>query len=309
VRFHVNALAAFPKRSWAVVGAFLLLGVARALPELPIARASWNTIVVFDITQSMNVEDYELDSAPASRLQFAKRAASRALMRLPCGSRVGWAAFAEYRTLLLLAPVEVCSHYADLLTSLDRIDGRMRWGNASEIAKGLFWALRAAKEEGSQADVIFLTDGHEAPPLQSEDPPVFDDIQPGAIKGWVLGVGGNLPKPIPKTDDDGRPIGFWRADDVIQGTRVGPDGVPAETREHLSSLHESHLRALSREVGIGYRRLSTLDSLLSAIRDPSLARHRPVPTDMAWLPASLALALLVAQFRPAPPGQRFSRRL
>src|SRR5690349_25165987 len=93
----------------------------------------------------MDVEDYELNGKPASRLAFAREAARRALRELPCGSRVGWGAFTEYRSLLLLAPIEVCGHYNDLLATLDQIDERMRWGNASEIAKGVFWALRLVK--------------------------------------------------------------------------------------------------------------------------------------------------------------------
>jgi len=113
--------------------AMLLLLVAMFLPPIPIRRAAYDTIVVFDITQSMNVEDYEMDGRRVSRLTFARDAVRRVLRDLPCGSRVGWAVFAEYRTLILLAPIEVCGNYGDLLASLDRIDGRMRWGNALEF--------------------------------------------------------------------------------------------------------------------------------------------------------------------------------
>ncbi len=97
----------------------------------------------FDITQSMDVQDYEIDGtareSPGVRAQFQ---CGGRLRDLPCGSRVGWGAFAEYRSLLLLSPVEVCGNYNDLLTSLDRIDGRMRWANASEVGKGVYWSAR-----------------------------------------------------------------------------------------------------------------------------------------------------------------------
>ncbi len=79
-------------------------------------------------------------------------------------------AFAEYRSLLLLSPVEVCSNYNDLLTSLNRIDGRMRWANASEVGKGVYWSARTALAEGSKPDVIFISDGQEAPPLIPGEP-------------------------------------------------------------------------------------------------------------------------------------------
>ena len=41
-----------------------------------------------------------------------------ALTELPCGSRLGLAAFTGYRSLMLLAPVEVCEYYGDLLATL-----------------------------------------------------------------------------------------------------------------------------------------------------------------------------------------------
>ena len=96
----------------------------------------------------MNVEDYELDGTPVSRLAYARQAAPRALRDLPCGSRIGLGAFAEYRTLLLLAPVEVCGNYNDLLVSLDYIDGRMRWRECQRGHQGR--VLVDARRQGNR---------------------------------------------------------------------------------------------------------------------------------------------------------------
>ena len=171
-------------RSWLTPTlAFLLLLVAILIPPFNISRTTYDYLVVFDITQSMNVEDYDINGIPTSRLTFARTAVRRTLHELPCGSRVGWGVFSEYRTLVLLAPIEVCSNYNDLLASLDRIDGRMRWGNASEISKGLFWAMRGARDIGSHPSVLFLTDGQEAPPIDGEGLAMFDDLKRGDIGG------------------------------------------------------------------------------------------------------------------------------
>jgi mxaL protein len=115
---------------------------------------------------------------------------------------------------------------------------------------------------------------------------------PGAVRGWILGAGGVEARPIPKTDADGRRRGFWRPEDVVQPEGDGP------RREHLSSLREPHLRRLAGRVGFDYARL-TPATLAAAMTDPRFARQRPVPTDVRWVPAGLALALLVAVFRPA----------
>ena len=277
-----------------VLAATLLL-LACALPPIDVPRDTVDVVVVFDITQSMDVEDVELDGVRASRLAYARESARRALRTLPCGSRVGWAAFTEYRTLMLLAPIEVCGNYGDLLATLAHIDGRIRWGNASEISKGVFWAMRAARELDGKPSLVFVTDGQESPPLGESGAPLFDDLAPGQIHGWLAGVGGAVPMPIPRSDAAGRIFGSWRAQDVIQRT---PAAGRPQSHEQLSELDDGHLRALATQVGFDYATLSDPSSLAALLHDPRLARRVAVPTDLGWLPAVAALIALAWHFRP-----------
>jgi mxaL protein len=287
--------------SLATGAALVLLLVAIFMPPFEMQRSTYDYLVVFDITQSMNVEDYELNGLPASRLTFAREAVRRTLQELPCGSRIGWAAFAEYRTLLLLAPIEVCANYNDLLASLDRIDGRMRWGNASEIGKGLFWAMRGARDVGGRPKVLFLTDGQEAPPLDGEGVPLFDDLKRGDIGGWLVGVGGYTPRPIPRTDADGRPVGYWHADEVVQRQDAAANGKATVSREQLSDVREPYLRRLAREVGFAYVHLTNFESIRAAMLSPRFAVRGPAPADFAWVAAAMALLALLLRLwrRPA----------
>lgn len=292
-------MKAFPvalRGAGALVAATLLLVLALVLPAVTLPLERSETIVVFDITQSMDVEDMQLGGDPATRLAFARESARRALRELPCGSRVGWAAFTEYRTLLLLAPIEVCANYNDLQATLAEIDGRMRWGNASEVAKGVFWAVRAARDLGKQTALVFLTDGQEAPPPGAL--PRFDDVQAGQVRGWLVGVGGSVPLPIPRTDAQGERTGYWRAADVVQ--REAADGQP-RSHEHLSELREPHLRMLAGRTGLAYATLRDPQALAGLMRDPRLAQPVPVAVDLSSVPAALALLLLVLHFRPAGP--------
>lgn len=297
------------KDSRAIGLAMLLLLVALVMPTVNLPRNAYDYIVVFDISQSMNVEDYDRDGTPVSRLAYAHEAARRTLRDLPCGSRVGWGAFTGYRTILLLAPVEVCAYYNDLLASLDKIDGRMRWSNASEVTKGLYWSVLAAQETNVQTDmqtepqaaahpdIVFISDGQEAPPLDPAYPPrVLDDLPDHPIRGWLIGAGALAPSPIPRIDESGHRQGYWRADEVVQPTSSGETNVPA--MEHLSGLREPHLRALADQLGFNYARLTGPDSLSTALRDQRFARRRATPTDLYWLPAALAVLLLVVRFRP-----------
>lgn len=282
-----------------------LLAAAVWMPPITLQRATFQYMVTFDVTQSMEVEDQSLAGAAATRLAFARAAAREALRRMPCGSKVGWAIFADYRVMPLLLPVEVCEHYDALLASLDQIDGRMRWANASNIGKGATWVVRTARTIGKEMRVVFFTDGQESPPLREKgDAPPMQDFTAGDVGGVLIGVGGDLPARIPRFDGDGNPVGYWAAADVVQ--RFGP-GTPGTAHEHLSELREPHLQELGRALGLGYRRLTARDAAADAMLDPAAARPQPTATDLRWLPALLGLLLLAWGFVPdlaVPKGWR-----
>lgn len=294
--------------------AALLLVLAFSQPTLPWKRALYEHVVVLDVTQSMNVEDTTLDGKPASRLAFAKRLLHEALPELPCGSKLGWAIFTEYRSYLLYTPVEVCANRAELRASLAGIDGRMAWSGNSEVAKGLHSGIVVAKALPNVPSLVFVTDGHESPPLNARHRPRFDD-KPGEVAGVIVGVGEGKPSPIPKLDPIGRPLGFWAADEVAQvdprslgrGASVGQETMAEEGSEaptaglgatpgseHLSGLREPYLRLLAAENGLAYHRLRDAQGLSRALRDPALARPVPVRGDLRLPLAAIAVVLLLA---------------
>jgi mxaL protein len=305
--------------AWALLAALLLTGGALLRPSWPRARALHSYLMVFDISQSMNTRDQLPGDRQISRLQAAKEAARRTLLDLPCGSHASLALFTEYRTFVLFAPVEVCANFAELSAALARIDTRMSWAGASEIAKGVGFALRtqtAIEAAMPEAPLLaFFTDGHEAPPLDPRYRTRFG-AAPARARGVLIGVGGDRPVPIPKTGPDGQALGFWRADDVlhddphnlgrggsVQGeASVDENGGRANAKterrsEHLSSLREPYLKQLGREAGLDYVRLidaPQLSAALRALAPSGTARGR---TKIDWMPAAAAwmvLALMLA---------------
>lgn len=295
---------------WALSLAAAALAACFVAPGWTWQRERFEHVIVLDVTQSMNVADQAVDGRPLSRLAFAKHALDRALPTLPCGSRLGWAIFTEYRSYLLFTPVEVCAHRAELRSALAAIDGRMAWSGNSEIAKGLQSAIGIVKALPGTPSLVFVTDGHEAPPLEPRNRPRYDN-KPGEVAGLVIGVGGLAPMPIPKTDPAGRPIGFWGADEVSQvdprtlgrgasvtdEKMVGDDVTAAEAvrgSEHLSSLREPYLQLLASDSGLAYHRLGEADALSAALRTKALARPLAVPGDIRQPLTALALLLLLA---------------
>jgi mxaL protein len=316
ISIPVRRIAAGLQPHWALVLAALALAATFLQPGVNLPRPLFEHVVVIDVTQSMNVADQRLDGAAISRLAAAKHALRVALDELPCGSKLGWAIFTEHRSYLLLTPVEVCANRAELRATLAGIDGRMAWSGSSEVAKGLHSGIVIARELPARPSLVFVTDGHEAPPLDARLRPAFDD-KPGEVAGLIVGVGELAPSPIPKLDPSGRPLGFWSADEVMQtdarsqgrggsvdDERMVDAGSSAATaaaaglgatpgREHLSGLREAYLRLLAAESGLGYLRLSEPQGLAAALRARALARQVVTRVDGRVALAWLALALLL----------------
>jgi len=312
------------RERWLLLGAALALAATIASPSAKLQQNVFDLLVVVDITQSMNTLDYELDRQPASRLAAVKYALHRALPKLPCGSKMGLGIFTEYRSFLLFTPVEVCANYSELSTAIDTIDGRMAWAGGSEIAKGLYSGLITAKAVDGTPALVFISDGHEAPPLNPRHRPEFTG-KPGEVKGIIVGSGGSRPRPIPKYDLEGNPLGFWKADEVLQTdtyslgragsvnheqmveTEPAPDlpqlKLPAGG-EHLSALREDYLKLLAVETKLDYRRLTSEDGLIGALTDRAFARPAEVTTDLRWIPALVALLCLAATYWPRRSGRR-----
>jgi mxaL protein len=286
----------------------VLLGLALLGPQVRVQRAVFHYVFVVDISQSMNTMDYAGDGRRISRLAMAKAAVKDALAALPCGSKAGLGVFIEHRSMLLLTPVDTCASYAELTDTLERVDWRMGWAGASEVAKGLYSAIRLLGSFDPKPTLVFLTDGHEAPPLHPRHRPMFNGT-PGEIQGLVVGTGGFALMPIPKFDMGGNALGYWLAEEVMQ-TDVYSRGRSASVAqepmvdsagarvaspkraggEHLSSLKEDYLRELVRTAGLGYRRLTDPAALSDALSNRAFARLAPVTTDLG--PAFGVLALL-----------------
>ena len=297
-----------------------LAAVGLGKPMLPLPSDVFRHLVVFDISQSMNVGDAVPGVDSLTRLEHAKAAVMDAATALPCGSELGLGLFTGHRTFLLLEPVEICTSYSDLAATVRSVDWRMAWAARSEIAKGVHSGLRIAEALGPQTVLVFLTDGHEAPPLHPDLRPDFGR-EPGTVRGLLAGVGGHEPLPIPKLDPQGKSLGYWGAEDVMQvdelslgrGTSVsegyaGTDARSVQARidsgtEHLSALRESYLRSLANGMQLHYRRIASAGDLQSALRHRDFANELVSMTDMRpWL-AGVA-ALLVAGSYLVPASRR-----
>ncbi len=322
-------------RSGILVLSILTIISALLNPSLTLPRRVFDGIVVVDITQSMDTEDMRLayqqgtssNTALISRLKFAKESLINAIPTLPCGSKVGLGVFTEYRTLLLLTPVEVCENATDLQESIRNIEGRMAWAGNSEVAKGLYWALGLAARQSDKPAVVFITDGQEAPPINADNRLAYQG-KVGEIHGILAGVGGLQPQAIPKRDPEGRNMGFWDASEVNQvnpyargpgadpapdgartkgGVLTNADGAAVSTMrtdmgllgatpgtEHLSALRDGYLKLLAGEVGLVYVRTQQQSDVFALFAREEVTEWKWRKTELNSSFAALALLLVVA---------------
>jgi mxaL protein len=289
----------------------LMLSLLACLPlGLETQGGVFRYLAVVDITRSMNVTDYRYGDRMISRLDFVKQELRSALTRMPCGSRLALGVFTERNTALMFEPIEVCEGFQDIDEALQRLDWRMAWAADSRIASGLLDAFKSLA--GYEADLLFFTDGQEAPPVNLRYKTRFEEVR-GHLRGVLVGVGGTTPMPIPKFDNAGKSIGFMGEEDVPQRSTFGlsemaPEDIegyharnapfgnaPSGGTEHLSALKEDYLMGLAHESGLGYLRLEA-GSLAPALLDASNAKSARVYRDLRWVPASLALMLLVLAY-------------
>lgn len=299
-------------RFWALLAAAALVALALVVPRVELTRKVYDVVAIVDLTKSMTTRDMQEGGEGLSRFEATKRALTRLLANLPCQSRMGLGVFTERRSFLLFDPAEVCDNFAPIETAIQSLDWRMAWEGDSMIASGFYQAMDIAND--LNADLIFITDGHEAPPLPPGRGLHDYDGEVGKVGGFLLGIGGRDKVPLPKIDDEGNEVGVYGHDDVPQENRSGappPDAQlrpgwhpkwapfgtePAKGDEHLAYVRSKYLDQLAAKTGIAHVDLVDHPNLLAEVS--KYARSRPVEVwvDIRPIPAALALALLVALY-------------
>ncbi|MBU3693831.1 MAG: VWA domain-containing protein [Rhodocyclaceae bacterium] len=311
-----------PTRRAMLNSAAILLLLAAIRPEVPLLRPVHSFFFVVDISMSMHTRDMHVDGELASRAAAVRHSLTDALRDLPCGTRAGLGVFAGYQTMMLYKPVEVCGHYNELASTVAKISPQSIWASDSEIAKGVYNAMGFLEETDRETQLVFITDGHEAPPISARYRPQFRGT-PDVIKGWLVGVGELTLSPIPKIDDRGRQVGVWREQEVAQqdpyttgrssstgGEKmvdVGAGQISADVaarlqnrpgREHLSELRETYLKLLAEELGFDYARMGGGTLLAARLIGGKASAWHWVPTQLSQgLGALAALCLLFAYWR------------
>lgn len=317
------------RRIGLTAAAALCFVIALLRPGFVWPVSAGSTLLVVDITQSMNVVDESWDGRPVTRLEYTRSLLRRVLRELPCGHRIGAGVFTERKTIVLVAPLEVCAHQAALDEVLGGIDWRMAWAADSHLYYGVYSALDELQQRWPGASLAFFSDGHQAPVLFPGREPRYER-RPDSPQGYLFGVGGQVPQPVPRLDAGGRIGGYWTADDAAGFASPGaptlgvaemerqaqlraqgkeernaaqrPSGA---TEEHLSGRRDAVLQDVAEHAGLAVRQALDAAGVVADLR--SLPSSHTAPRRIEAHDAAVvlgALALLAALW----PGRRTGRR-
>ena len=302
-----------------LASAFILLIAAAFKPTLPLPRSIYSYLLVADISQSMNVVDTSLNGKQVTRMEYTQYMLHHIVANMPCGTRVSIGLFAGVSVAALYNPIEVCSNYAAIQDTIDHLDWRTAWSGNSRVRDSMFTLARVLRAFPEPAQVVYFTDGEEAPKLHAFNTKDLTNFQGG--NGWLfVGIGSDKGTAIPKLDDKNQVIGYWSAESFamqpgiaqISEANIGvrDNNVAGATGDRfLSKLQEEYLKDLAKQVSGDYVRGDSLQSILSAMKHQKPARHDIAPYDIQWILASLAGLLLIMVYLPKQPISAFSKWL
>ncbi len=285
---------------------FLLFAIIN--PTALIKHNIYSYFIVLDITQSMNTADMKLGASNISRMDYAKKILSETLSTLPCGTKVGLGLFSGVNVVALYTPIELCENFSSLQDTLEHAQWRNAWTADSRIREGLLASAQVMNNFPEPAQLVFLTDGEEAPKLHAFNTRDLSTFQSG--DGWlIVGIGSLGGGSIPMYNDKNQRIGFWSHESMQLAPGAAPiaaagilqrksDLAESPQDRYVSKLAENYLQLTSKEINATYIRPENAHHLIDAMKHQKPARREKAPFSLDWLMAALAGLTLLSAYIP-----------
>ena len=255
---------------------FIFLVIAFINPKLTMKKDISNYIFVVDITQSMLTQDALLNGEKVSRLKYAKDISQKVLEQLPCKTKVSIGMFAGVSVAATYTPIEVCENFSAINETIERLDWRSVWAGNTRLRASMINLARLIRSFPESAQVVYFTDGEEAPKLHAFNTEDLNQFQ-GANNWLFVGIGSDEGTPIPKYDNKNQLIGYWSNESfalqpgVAQISAQNAGGrdnnvSSASYDRYLSRLDEEYLKSLAQEVKGNYVNGNDIKEILSAMK-------------------------------------------
>ncbi|HSH98514.1 MAG: vWA domain-containing protein [Methylophilaceae bacterium] len=292
------------------VGAVLLLLLAIFKPQIQLRQEVHNYLLLADVSQSMNAEDVQLNKQNVSRMAYTRQLMKKIVETSPCGTYISLGVFAAEDVALLFMPLEVCANYDVINDSIDHLEWRMGWRGNSRLSFGVKAASTVFDSLNAPAQLLFFTDGDEAPKVNAINKLDLSGVQIGKNVTFV-GVGGHEPVPIPRYNSNDKWVGFWSSDakensagavgvTYSDTSKDDPDPVVAyaEYDRYLSQLDDEYLKSLATEIGGQYIEGADKPDFYNYVQQQKPAASFVTAYSVRWLFLLLAAALIVLTYVP-----------
>ena len=297
----------FEKKSdFFLLVSFILLVLALVNPSIPVNQSLYNYILIADISQSMNTEDMKINQKTVSRLDYTKHIMSRLVEDFPCGTKVSIGMFAGVSVSATYSPIEVCENFSNINTTISKLDWRVTWSGNTRIRESVINLARLIRSFPESAQVVYFTDGEEAPKLHVFNTRDLEQFQGG--NDWLfVGIGSNEGAPIPKYDNKNQLIGYWSNDSFalqpgiaqISESNIGVrDNKVASgaTDRYMSKLDSEYLEKLAKEIGGLYINGQSYRAIRKEMKKQPPAWKAPDQFYLQPILCFLALLFFIARF-------------
>ena len=297
----------FEKKSdFFLLVSFILLVLALVNPSIPVNQSLYNYILIADISQSMNTEDMKINQKTVSRLDYTKHIMRRLVEDFPCGTKVSIGMFAGVSVSATYSPIEVCENFSNINTTISKLDWRVTWSGNTRIRESVINLARLIRSFPESAQVVYFTDGEEAPKLHVFNTRDLEQFQGG--NDWLfVGIGSNEGAPIPKYDNKNQLIGYWSNDSFalqpgiaqISESNIGVrDNKVASgaTDRYMSKLDSEYLEKLAKEIGGFYVDGQSYRAVRKEMKKQPPAWKAPDQFYLQPILCFLALLFFIARF-------------
>ena len=286
--------------------AFIFLVIAFINPKFTMKKDISNYIFVVDITQSMLTQDALLNGEKVSRLKYAKDISQKVLEQLPCKTKVSIGMFAGVSVAATYTPIEVCENFSAINETIERLDWRSVWAGNTRLRASMINLARLIRSFPESAQVVYFTDGEEAPKLHAFNTEDLNQFQ-GANNWLFVGIGSDEGTPIPKYDNKNQLIGYWSNESfalqpgVAQISAQNAGGrdnnvSSASYDRYLSRLDEEYLKSLAQEIKGDYVNGSDIKGILSAMKKQPSAWRDDTEVQLRNIFSFFALIFFIIQF-------------
>lgn len=290
-----------------LAAAFLLLGLLK--PDIQLKQEVHNYLLMADVSQSMNAEDEQLNQQSVSRLAYTRHLMKNVVQSSPCGTYFSVGVFASDNVALLITPLEVCANLDVIVDTIDHLEWRMAWKGNSRLSFSIRAAANTFDSLNLPAQLLFFTDGDEAPRVNVTIKQDLSGIQIG--KNFVfVGVGGKTKVGVPRFNSADKRVGYWP---VVENNNAGAVGVTysdpsqdepdppvafAEYDRYLSQLEEEYLISLAGEFNASYIKGQDNAAFYDFVQKQKPAASFVTAYSMRWVYLLLAMACLLLTFLP-----------